>query len=179
MRSDEYFRNIVAKSRGKFRTSTVEVEVGGLTASAFATWWHANALDCTAFLDLHPEHYSCKLTASQTGQTVEFVERLWGHVTRVYVDIVETAPTPRGLETEHVLLHAATLRLGDMTQLGESLHSYFDLGGGAMLARYEVQVPAALPPALQSESERHLVHEVTQWFAQAKAAAAKVSEVSP
>jgi hypothetical protein len=172
--SDEYFRDIVTASHGKFRTSTVEVRVDGLSGTDFTTWWNGYEFNNAAFIDLHPEHYSCRTIENSSGPSLEFVERLWGHVCRVYVDVLD-APQ-RQVGDDHILVHAGRLRLEDSTVLGESLHRYYEIGDDVLLGRYEVQVPVALPTNLQAESERHLVYEVTRWFEMAKNAA-KMSEV--
>lgn len=169
---DTYFKDLIAKSDGRFTESRVDFSVQGLTSGQFLSWFKSIGAKSAPesvkrlFLDImapaHPEHYALG------PYSIGIVETIGGHICRVRIDnAVEVPDFVREYGDpafEHKL--PVTCYLDDGTVFFYGYQEIRDRDNGCDF-RFRIIFPAASPKALLEEHVKHLAIEFKSWIAAA------------
>ncbi|CAL9328512.1 hypothetical protein [Streptomyces sp. enrichment culture] len=169
---DRYYRELVAASGGAYRESRTEFTIRGLSGTALANWFSAQAgtgrfLDKSLLLNAHPEHYVEPPT--YTGGMVETID---GRLCRFKVSVARELPDAVAafLDASYpVTLMTALLSLDDDTPFAYCLHQARDTDAGADVV-VRVIYPSAAPDSLIEGHCEHLSIEFRSWIRNAATA---------
>ncbi|MFD8896158.1 hypothetical protein [Streptomyces ardesiacus] len=169
---DRYYRELVAASGGAYRESRTEFTIRGLSGTAMANWFSAQAgtgrfLDKSLLLNAHPEHYVEPPT--YTGGMVETID---GRLCRFKVSVARELPDAVAafLDASYpVTLMTALLSLDDDTPFAYCLHQARDTDAGADVV-VRVIYPSAAPDSMIEGHCEHLSIEFRSWIRNAAAA---------
>ncbi|MFH8534957.1 hypothetical protein ACH4GE_42085 [Streptomyces tendae] len=169
---DRYYRELVAASGGAYRESRTEFTVRGLSGTAMASWFSAQAgtgrfLDKSLLLNAHPEHYVEPPT--YTGGMVETID---GRLCRFKVSVARELPDTVAafLDASYpVTLMTALLSLDDDIPFAYCLHQARDTDAGADVV-VRVIYPSAAPDSMIEGHCEHLSIEFRSWIRNAAAA---------
>ncbi|MYR54753.1 hypothetical protein GTY54_00320 [Streptomyces sp. SID625] len=169
---DRYYRELVAASGGAYRESRTEFTIRGLSGTAMANWFSAQAgtgrfQDKSLLLNAHPEHYGEPPT--YTGGMVETID---GRLCRFKVSVARELPDAVAafLDASYpVTLMTALLSLDDDTPFAYCLHQARDTDAGADVV-VRVIYPSAAPDSMIEGHCEHLSIEFRSWIRNAAAA---------
>ncbi|MFD5177623.1 hypothetical protein ACFWM1_17570 [Nocardia sp. NPDC058379] len=162
--SERMARVGVAASRGRTKHSVVRLEVPGLSATRFATWFDNLVADNaeTAMVDAHPDHY---LLRRLDNGNQEVVETTGGSpaASRFVVDYHRTDSLTIPVDPEYPVQIAGVALLDDGLAIGGVRHQFRDRDG-VLGAKLTVQFPGTVPGRLITQHEWHLACEFSNWI---------------
>ncbi|MFF2956702.1 hypothetical protein ACFVVU_35825 [Kitasatospora sp. NPDC057965] len=148
-------------SGGAWRSAVTELEIGGITAEEFLTWWQGRLAsgDRTALLAANPEHY---LAASADG-VVEIIETIGSGPLRFFLTFHDgVAIEDEGHETYPVRI-GGTGRLTDATEICRVMHEFGD-GPRGLRIRLTIQFPTSAPEHVFTGHQWHFACEFLNWL---------------
>ncbi|KUL63576.1 hypothetical protein [Streptomyces sp. NRRL S-1521] len=169
---DRYYKELVAASGGACRESRTEFTIRGLSGTALANWFAAQAgtgrfQDKSLLVNAHPEHYVEPPT--YTGGMVETID---GRLCRFQVSVARELPATVAAfldDSYPVTLMNALLSLDDGTPFAYCLHQARDTAAGANVV-VRVIYPSAAPDSLIEGHCEHLAIEFRSWIRNAATA---------
>ena len=169
---DNYFKGLIAKSKGQFKESRVDIKAKGITSSQFLEWFkEVDAKETSErkrrfYLDImapaHPEHYALG------PYPIGIVETIGQHICRVRIDNAAEVPDfvrEYGDPTYDKKL-PVTCYLNDGTLFFYGFQELRDSEDGCEF-RFRILFPAASPQLLFDEHTEHLAIEFRSWIAAA------------
>ncbi|MFE5326836.1 hypothetical protein ACFRCG_10655 [Embleya sp. NPDC056575] len=159
--ADEIMAPLPDASGGVWRSAVTEMEIGGITAEQFLTWWQGRlaSADRTALLSANPEHY----LADSADGVVEIIETIGSGPLRFFLtfhDGVEIED--EGHETYPVRI-GGTGRLTDGTEICRVMHEFGD-GPRGLRIRLTIQFPAGAPEHVFTGHQWHFACEFRNWL---------------
>ncbi|MFE3202570.1 hypothetical protein [Embleya sp. NPDC059237] len=159
--ADEIMAPLPDASGGAWRSAVTEMEIGGITAEQFLTWWQGRlaSADRTALLAANPEHY----LANSADGVVEIIETIGSGPLRFFLtfnDGVEIED--EGHETYPVRI-GGTGRLTDGTEICRVMHEFGD-GPRGLRIRLTIQFPAGAPEHVFTGHQWHFACEFLNWL---------------
>ncbi|MFI1586092.1 hypothetical protein [Embleya sp. NPDC020630] len=159
--ADEIVAPLPDASGGVWRSAVTELEIGGITAEEFLTWWQGRlaSADRTALLSANPEHY----LADSAHGVVEIIETIGSGPLRFFLtfhDGVEIED--EGHETYPVRI-GGTGRLTDGTEICRVMHEFGD-GPNGLRIRLTIQFPAGAPEHVFTGHQWHFACEFLNWL---------------
>ncbi|MFE7191399.1 hypothetical protein [Kitasatospora sp. NPDC057541] len=154
-------------SGGAWRSAVTELEIGGITAEEFLTWWQGRLAsgDRTALLAANPEHY----LANSADGVVEIIETIGSGPLRFFLTFHDgVAIADEGHETYPVRI-GGTGRLTDGTEICRVMHEFGD-GPRGLRIRLTIQFPTSAPEHVFTGHQWHFACEFLNWLEAAHAA---------
>ncbi|MFJ8856041.1 hypothetical protein [Streptomyces sp. NPDC102437] len=154
-------------SGGAWRSAVTEMEIGGITAEEFLTWWQGRlaSADRTALLSANPEHY----LADSADGVVEIIETIGSGPLRFFLTFHDgVAIEDEGHETYPVRI-GGTGRLADGTEICRVMHEFGD-GPQGLRIRLTIQFPAHAPEHVFTGHQWHFACEFLNWLGAAHTA---------
>lgn len=159
--ADEIMAPLPDASGGAWRSAVTELEVGGITAEEFLTWWQGRlaSADRTALLAANPEHY----LANSADGVVEIIETIGSGPLRFFLTFHDgVAIADKGHETYPVRI-GGTGRLTDGTEICRVMHEFGD-GPRGLRIRLTIQFPASAPEHVFTGHKWHFACEFLNWL---------------
>ncbi|MEU6572010.1 hypothetical protein [Streptomyces parvulus] len=155
--ADAYHRALLAASDGRWREARTDLEIKGLSAADFGTWFRetsATGFAPETMFTAHPEHY----VMPDGGM----VETIGGHPLRFGVGTAEAADLPRPVadfaDPAYPITLAAVMLLQDGTTYAYAVHQMRPTADGVDFA-LRIVYPAAAPDLMIAEHQEHLAIE--------------------
>ncbi|RPK61137.1 MULTISPECIES: hypothetical protein [unclassified Streptomyces] len=165
--ADRAMAPLPGASDGAWRSAVTEMEIDGIDADGFLTWWQgrlANA-DRGALLAANPEHY----LADSADGVVEIIETIGSGPLRFFLTFHEGVEIEgEGHETYPVRI-GGTGRLADGTEVARVMHEFGD-GPRGLRIRLTIQFPASAPEHVFTGHQWHFACEFLNWLEAAHAA---------
>ncbi|MFJ6622016.1 hypothetical protein ACIQOW_31110 [Kitasatospora sp. NPDC091335] len=152
---------------GAWQSAVTEMEIDGITAEEFLTWWQGRlaSADRTALLAANPEHY----LADSADGVVEIIETIGSGPLRFFLTFHDgVAIEDEGHETYPVRI-GGTGRLTDGTEICRVMHEFGD-GPRGLRIRLTIQFPASAPEHVFTGHKWHFACEFLNWLEAAHAA---------
>ncbi|ATL32360.1 hypothetical protein [Streptomyces formicae] len=165
--ADEIMAPLPDASGGAWRSAVTEMEIGGITAEEFLTWWQGRlaSADRTALLAANPEHY----LANSADGVVEIIETIGSGPLRFFLTFHDgVAIEDEGHETYPVRI-GGTGRLTDGTEICRVMHEFGD-GPRGLRIRLTIQFPTSAPEHVFTGHQWHFACEFLNWLEAAHAA---------
>ncbi|MFE2936272.1 hypothetical protein [Streptomyces sp. NPDC059278] len=159
--ADEIMAPLPDASGGAWRSAVTELEIGGITAEEFLTWWQGRlaSADRTALLAANPEHY----LANSADGVVEIIETIGSGPLRFFLTFHDgVAIADEGHETYPVRI-GGTGRLTDGTEICRVMHEFGD-GPRGLRIRLTIQFPASAPEHVFTGHKWHFACEFLNWL---------------
>lgn len=159
--ADEIMAPLPDASGGAWRSAVTEMEIDGITAEEFLTWWQGRlaSADRTALLAANPEHY----LANSGDGVVEIIETIGSGPLRFFLTFHDgVAIEDEGHETYPVRI-GGTGRLTDGTEICRVMHEFGD-GPRGLRIRLTIQFPASAPEHVFTGHKWHFACEFLNWL---------------
>lgn len=165
--ADRTMAPLPAASDGAWRSAVTEMEIDGIDADGFLTWWQGRlaSADRGALLAANPEHY----LANSADGVVEIIETIGSGPLRFFLTFHDgVAIEGEGHETYPVRI-GGTGRLADGTEVARVMHEFGD-GPRGLRIRLTIQFPANAPEHVFTGHKWHFACEFLNWLEAAHAA---------
>ncbi|MFJ7910410.1 hypothetical protein [Kitasatospora sp. NPDC096204] len=159
--ADETMAPLPDASGGAWRSAVTEMEIDGISAEEFLTWWQGRLAsgDRTALLSANPEHY----LANSADGVVEIIETIGSGPLRFFLTFHDgVAIEDEGHETYPVRI-GGTGRLTDGTEICRVMHEFGD-GPRGLRIRLTIQFPASAPEHVFTGHKWHFACEFLNWL---------------
>ncbi|MBD0676689.1 hypothetical protein [Streptomyces sp. CBMA156] len=159
--ADEIMAPLPDASDGAWQSAVTEMEINGITAEEFLTWWQGRlaSADRTALLAANPEHY----LADSADGVVEIIETIGSGPLRFFLTFHDgVAIEDEGHETYPVRI-GGTGRLTDGTEICRVMHEFGD-GPRGLRIRLTIQFPASAPEHVFTGHKWHFACEFLNWL---------------
>lgn len=166
--SDEQFREWAAASDGKFRESSITLDVTGLSLEEYRTWRAGLWEDDEALHAAHPEHFALSwVTPPVNGdpKTGVFMvcETLAGKPTCIHMRFKDISFAPIEPDPQYTVQLVGQASLRDGTDVIRAFHQFRNSNAG-MTARMGCYFPAAVPDLVVVEHQEHFAIEFSNWL---------------
>ncbi|MFE2868854.1 hypothetical protein [Embleya sp. NPDC059259] len=166
--ADEAMAPLPGTAHGEWRSAVTEMEVEGIDAHTFLTWWQGRlgSADRVALLAANPEHY----LANSADGVVEIIETIGSGPLRFFLTFHDgVAIADPGHETYPVRI-GGTGRLADGTEIARVMHEFGD-GANGLRIRLTIQFPTSAPEHVFVGHQWHFACEFRNWLEAARRAA--------
>ncbi|MFE4513385.1 hypothetical protein ACFRMQ_04180 [Kitasatospora sp. NPDC056783] len=159
--ADEIMAPLPDASGGAWKSAVTEMEIDGITAEEFLTWWQGRlaSADRQALLAANPEHY----LADSADGVVEIIETIGSGPLRFFLTFHDgVAIEDEGHETYPVRI-GGTGRLTDGTEICRVMHEFGD-GPRGLRIHLTIQFPASAPEHVFTGHKWHFACEFLNWL---------------
>lgn len=161
--SSRIFKLLSSLSRGRLKTSQIEIEVQGLSAKAFLDWFEGRneVADEAALLAAHPEHY---IIASKDNR--QWVYETAGgspFVSEFIIDFNQKGDLVKDMLPDYPYQISGQALDKSGKPMGAALHQFKESSNG-LHGLLTIYFPALVPKRIVEGHKRHLAIEFSNWI---------------
>jgi hypothetical protein len=151
------------RSQGHWRPAVTQLQVHGISAGEFVSYFMSITGEQPKLLAAQPEHFVLAEAGDGPSHVVRVVENLGRYISDFYITFTGEDQAVAELAADYPTRMVGTVALADGTTIGHALHQFRETTDGfdALLAIY---FPADAPEEFIEGHRQHLAVEFTNWI---------------